>query len=90
MPCPACGSTKAAVSIIHGDFLEALYLNPLAYIILFLMVIIPSWIIYDWSSNKTSFLQFYCKTEIKLKQKSIAYPAIILVLMNWIWNVYKT
>jgi hypothetical protein len=32
---------------------------------------------------------FYNQTELVLKRKWIAIPAILLVLLNWIWNIAK-
>lgn len=37
LPCPLCGGTRAARAILHGDFFLALYLNPLAYGVLFIL-----------------------------------------------------
>jgi hypothetical protein len=44
---------------------------------------------YDWVSQKETLLQAYCKVEMSLQRKRIAIPAILLVLGNWIWNIYK-
>ena len=37
LPCPFCGSTRAVGNIVHGNFIEALYLNPLGYVFLLLL-----------------------------------------------------
>jgi Protein of unknown function (DUF2752) len=34
LPCPFCGTTRSVGRILTGDFLEALYLNPLGYVLL--------------------------------------------------------
>lgn len=39
LPCPFCGGTRAARAILHGDFLFALYLNPLAFGVLFFLAV---------------------------------------------------
>jgi hypothetical protein len=77
------------LSIINGNFLEGFYLNPLGYILLVIMIAAPIWVIYDWFSNSQTLLTFYKKTEQFFSRKIVAIPAILLVLMNWAWNIYK-
>lgn len=89
IPCPSCGSTRSLLSILNGNFSEGFYLNPLGYILLVIMITAPIWIIYDWISNSQSLLIFYKKTEQFLSQKTVAIPTILLVLINWAWNIYK-
>lgn len=89
IPCPSCGSTRSLLSIINGNFLEGFYLNPLGYILLVILIAAPIWVIYDWFSNSQTLLTFYKKTEQFFSRKIVAIPAILLVLMNWAWNIYK-
>ena len=28
IPCPSCGSTRSVVSLVQGNFIDALYMNP--------------------------------------------------------------
>jgi hypothetical protein len=90
LPCPSCGSTRAVFSIFKGEFLIALYLNPLGYLILFGMLIIPPWILLDLIQKKSSFFYFYQKTIKKISDPKIYVPLILLVLINWIWNLTKS
>jgi len=89
LPCPACGSTRSVLSILGGEYLQACYLNPLGFVIVSIMIITPVWILYDYIKRKSSLLQFYQKAESKLIQKQIAVPAILMILANWFWNIYK-
>ena len=89
IPCPSCGSTRSLLSILNGDFLEGFYLNPFGYILLVIMITAPVWVIYDWLNKSQSLLSFYKKSEQFLSRKIVAIPAILLVLMNWAWNIYK-
>lgn len=89
IPCPACGSTRAANALLHGNLDTAFYLNPLGFIIAFLMIALPLWICYDLLSNKKTLFHAYYKVEENLKQKRFALPAILLILANWTWNIYK-
>jgi hypothetical protein len=89
IPCPSCGSTRSVLSILKGDFISALFWNPFGVIIMSILVLAPLWITYDVVSQKDSLLRTYNRTELFLRQKWIAIPLILLVILNWIWNIYK-
>lgn len=89
LPCPACGSTRAVVSIFRGEFLPALLLNPLGYIIVIAMVTLPFWLLFDTIWRKDSLLKFYIKFESVFRRKAVVIFAIVLLLANWIWNIVK-
>ena len=89
IPCPSCGSTRSVASIFKGNLQQAILLNPLGYVIFFALLILPVWIIMDLYRKNDSLWQFYQKAEITLRRKIIAIPLIILVIINWIWNIYK-
>ncbi len=89
IPCPSCGSTRSLLSILNGNFLQGFYLNPLGYVLLMIMIAAPIWIVYDWIKKSQSLLIFYKKTEVFLSKKTVAIPAIFLILINWAWNIYK-
>lgn len=89
VPCPSCGSTRSILSILDGNIADALYWNPIGIVLLFIMIIVPIWIFYDGLTRKESMFNFYKKAEKALQQKKVAVPAIVLMLVNWIWNIYK-
>lgn len=89
IPCPSCGSTRSIISMLSGDITASLYWNPIGIIILMIMISVPFWILTDQLYKKDSLYLFYRKTEKFFKQKSVAIPAILLVLANWIWNIFK-
>jgi len=74
---------------MKGDILNALYWNPFGILLVSILIITPLWIIYDLASRNSTLLNAYIKTEHFLKRKWIAIPAILLVLMNWVWNISK-
>ena len=88
-PCPSCGSTRSVMSIIHGDFVDALYWNPIGVILVIILAVTPFWLIFDLVSGKDSVLKFYHNIEHVFSQRKYAIPAIGLVIANWIWNFYK-
>jgi hypothetical protein len=89
IPCPSCGTSRSVVSIIKGNYLEALLINPLGYIIAAVMIIAPVWILIDIVAKKQHLHYCYKKTEIVLSRPKFAIPLVLLILTNWIWNILK-
>lgn len=89
IPCPSCGTTRSVISIIKGDFLNAVLINPLGYIAIISIVIIPIWIIIDCSTGKSTLVNTYYACLRFIKQAYIYIPLIILTICNWIWNIVK-
>ena len=89
IPCPSCGSTRSVISLIKGDFTGALNLNPLGYLVAFIMLVAPIWIIADTIMRSKTLFDLYQKTETYLKKPKIAIPLILLLIINWIWNIIK-
>jgi hypothetical protein len=89
VPCPSCGSTRSVISLTKGDFIGALNINPIGYLVAIIMLIAPIWILVDTVRNAKTLFDFYQKIESYLKQPKIAIPLILLVIINWIWNITK-
>lgn len=89
IPCPSCGTTRAIQFILQGKIIESLYMNPFGIIVVTLMTIAPFWILYDVIFKKESFLLFYKKSEETIRTKWLSIVLIFLVIINWIWNIYK-
>jgi Protein of unknown function (DUF2752) len=89
MPCPSCGSTRSVMALLQGHFMQSIYWNPFGLLLLAALVGTPIWIAYDLYTRKNSLQNFYLKTETALQKKAIAIPAILMVLCNWCWNIYK-
>lgn len=89
IPCPSCGSSRSVISLLNGNFTEAGLINPLGYLIAIIMVSTPLWIAYDLSTKRKTLFEFYQKTESFLKKPLYATPLILLVIINWIWNITK-
>jgi hypothetical protein len=88
-PCPSCGTTRAIQLILQGKVIKSLYMNPFGIIVVVMMTIAPFWILYDLIAEKESFLLFYKKSEETIRIKWLSIVLIILVVINWIWNIYK-
>lgn len=88
-PCPSCGTTRAVSFLFNGEIVKSLFLNPFGILVAGIMIVSPVWIISDLIAKKKSYYDFYLKTEKLIQKKEIFIPLIILVILNWIWNIYK-
>jgi len=89
IPCPSCGSTRSLLFIAKMDFKNALYANPLGFILAFAIVIFPFWILYDIATRKSTFYTFYRNTELFVQKRWVMASLIFVVLANWFWNIHK-
>lgn len=89
IPCPSCGSTRTILALLHGNFMDSLYWNPLGLIVVLIMLIIPLFMTVDLVYKKEFLLKMYYKTEATFRNRKVAVPAIVLILLNWIWNISK-
>jgi hypothetical protein len=53
------------------------------------MTVFPLWVLTDVILKKDSFFKTYTKTESFIRKPWIAAILILLVMLNWIWNIYK-
>jgi hypothetical protein len=88
-PCPSCGTTRAVLLLFEGNLLDSFLLNPFGILVVFIMTVIPLWIIIDVLQKKARFFNAYKKVESIIQKPWIALILIFLVLFNWIWNIYK-
>jgi len=89
IPCPSCGSTRSIILLTKGNFVGAFDLNPIGYIVAFIMLIAPVWIISDLILKNNSFFKCYQIIESYLKNPKYAIPLILLVIINWFWIIKK-
>lgn len=89
IPCPSCGSTRSVILLTKGNFVEALGLNPIGYLVALIMLVAPIWIVADMIFRDNSLFKCYQKIENQLKKPKYAIPLILLVIINWIWNIKK-
>ena len=88
-PCPSCGTTRAVSFLLEGKIIESVLINPFGIIVAIMMTLFPLWILKDIILKKDSFFRWYKKTEATIRKPWLAVILIILVLLNWIWNIYK-
>jgi len=88
-PCPSCGTTRAITLILQGKIVDAIFLNPFGIVVFIIMTLFPIWILLDIIFKKETFYIWYKKTEVTIRKPLLALFLILLVLLNWIWNIYK-
>lgn len=88
-PCPSCGTTRAVELLLQGKIAESLSMNPFGILVPLIMTIVPFWIVFDLVFKKETFYITYKKTEETIRIQWLAAILILLVLLNWIWNIYK-
>lgn len=75
IPCPACGMTRAYISLFHFDIKSALFFNPLFFIVPF--CILPQ------------FLKCFFNIKIKKSTQNAYYFLILFILiLVWIIRMY--
>jgi len=84
-PCPACGSLRASFALFRGAFLQSILINPFALITNLFFLFSLFWMLYDIIRNKETFIP---SLEKKWSKTSLMILGIIVV-SNWIWNIYK-
>jgi hypothetical protein len=65
--------------------LNSILINPFGILTNILIVISVFWLIIDIVTNKDSFFQFLRKDW----NNRIKFFALLIVLVNWIWNIEK-
>lgn len=89
IPCPSCGSSRSIIALFKGDFAEAFYLNPMGYLGALFLVVVPFWMIHDWYRKKSFLFDGYKKLEASLKKPKYALLLMVVIALNWIWNITK-
>ncbi|RYZ47850.1 MAG: DUF2752 domain-containing protein [Sphingobacteriales bacterium] len=89
IPCPACGITRALLCLMQGEVKQALYTNPLAFAAALFLIITPLWCIADLLLRRVSLAKQYFRAEHFLQKRPVAMISIVLIIINWIWNISK-
>ena len=88
-PCPSCGTTRAVSLLFEGKTIESILLNPFGIVVAIIMTVFPFWILIDIFFKKETFYYWFKNAEAIIRKPWLASILILLVLLNWIWNIYK-
>ncbi|MGJ1205653.1 DUF2752 domain-containing protein [Sphingobacterium lactis] len=89
-PCPSCGSTRSITALLQGDWKGAILINPLGVLSALLIIAILALILYDGLAKKRVYEKVYRRTELFLQRHTlISSVLVVLILLNWIWNIKK-
>ena len=89
LPCPSCGSTRSVLHISKLEFRDALYTNPIGFLLAAAIIVFPFWILYDIAARKKTFYLFYNSLETCIRKRWVTVALICLFAANWLWNIYK-
>jgi hypothetical protein len=82
LPCPFCGTTRAFGAFSQGQFLESLRLNPLAFILTFLVLL---WVFFPRkiAAMKALVIGFWWR----VGEKTRVLTSALLFLTIWVLNL---
>jgi hypothetical protein len=81
IPCPACGTTR----FVQGDFIQG---NPFG-IFVGAAFLLPIGVFFDFLRGEDRVFRAYLWAEDKCRQPLHVALLIALVVLNWIWTIYK-
>lgn len=89
-PCPSCGTTRSIQALMHGHIGEAFMINPFGIISVAIIIGVLILLMLDLTTKKDYYYKTYRKIELYLqKHKIVSAGLIILVIINWAWNISK-
>lgn len=89
LPCPSCGTTRSILQIGTGNLQDAFLTNPLGFFALLFLVVCPFWIVWDLIKGRNTFQKTYFIFEKKTQKPQYAIPLLLIIAINWVWNIYK-
>lgn len=89
VPCPACGSTRALRVLLQGDVAQAFLINPNGIVLAVLLVGVPVGLLADAVRRRATLYVLFCRIDTTLRRRAWFVAGAVLVLLNWIWNIYK-
>lgn len=89
IPCPSCGATRSILALTKGEIMNAIWINPLGILVVPFIILMPIWVIYDLLLNKDGLYRMYLSFEANITKPIVRNSLIIVIVMNWTWNIVK-
>lgn len=89
VPCPSCGTTRSILSILHGHFKEAFYLNPLGYLAVIILLTAPIVLVVGLIKKRNYLYEVFSFINSTKWTYKVWIPALTVLIINWIWNILK-
>lgn len=87
--CPSCGTTRSILYLLRGDIITSISINPFGLVVFSGMLILPVLMVYDLLTKNLYLVKLYVQSEDFFRKPKVAIPFVIVVLLNWFWNIYK-
>jgi hypothetical protein len=89
LPCPSCGTTRAILALFEGNWAGSLRINPLGLLSVGLFTSGALIILLERTIRKPLLKHVVNRCVFLLQQKHVAAPLVLLLLVNWFWNISK-
>ncbi|KAA6324506.1 hypothetical protein EZS27_026175 [termite gut metagenome] len=87
--CPACGTRRAIVAALKGNFIESFFINPYGIFFMLSALSFATVFLYGKLIHSNSSSRLYKRLEDILSHKIVIIFFIVLMFTNWIWNIQK-
>ncbi len=88
-PCPSCGTTRAVHLLVNGDVKASLLSNPNGVLAGIALLVVPLLLLTDLLAAKSTIPAAYAMVETVFRKRWVQIAGIVLVLLNWWWNIEK-
>lgn len=89
-PCPSCGTTRSINALLHGHIEEAFMINPFGIISSCIVLGVLGLLFLDLITKKDYYYKTFRNVEKFLQNHKIfSLVLVLLVVLNWAWNISK-
>jgi hypothetical protein len=89
IPCPSCGATRTAMSLIKGDWAGAFWINPLGILLAAGLLFGPVLLIIDMLMSRRFLYNTWESFQKVISRRKVLIVFGFLIALNWIWNITK-
>ena len=86
LPCPTCGSTRAASALVHGDLAAAVAWNPLMTLV---MIGVALYVLYAAVVVIGNIPRLRWTSPSRSESRGIRIGVILLIAINWCYLIWR-